>query len=292
MLRCGFGLKYAPRLWNKVLKKVLQELGLTPLQSDAQLSVWHVTPTGTSPATAGATSSVAKRLVLIVSTHVDDLKGAGEDKYRRMLLAGLEKEFSTLKVKSGSFECVGVMHEQNPKTFEIWTHQQHYIPQIMEIPVDAKALVPDEHACDEDLTQLFMSLVGALAWLTLTMPAISIYVAFLQRPCKAPVLGHVRRANRLLRWIRRNKKRLGIWFQKLKLPVRVITLSDSAFNAQDYQGLLMWGCIILLIEEGASCPTGHALVPNQSVRCQVLDWYVRKHSRVVRSHTPPSCSAF
>ena len=46
MLRCGFGLKDAPRLWNKVLKKVLQELGLTPLQSDAQLYVWHVTPTG------------------------------------------------------------------------------------------------------------------------------------------------------------------------------------------------------------------------------------------------------
>ena len=57
----------------------------------------------------------AKRLVLIVSTHVDDLKGAGEEKYRRFLLAGLEKEFSTLKVKLGSFECAGVMHEQTPK---------------------------------------------------------------------------------------------------------------------------------------------------------------------------------
>ena len=34
MLRCGFGLKDAPRLWNKVLRKVLQDLGRTPLQSD------------------------------------------------------------------------------------------------------------------------------------------------------------------------------------------------------------------------------------------------------------------
>ena len=42
MLRCGFGLKDAPRLWNKVLRKVLQDLGLTPLQSDPQLYVWHV----------------------------------------------------------------------------------------------------------------------------------------------------------------------------------------------------------------------------------------------------------
>ena len=36
MLRCGFGLKDAPRLWNKVLRKVLQDLGLTPTQSDPQ----------------------------------------------------------------------------------------------------------------------------------------------------------------------------------------------------------------------------------------------------------------
>ena len=42
MLRCGFGLKDAPRLWNKLLRKVLSELGMIPLQSDPQLFVWHV----------------------------------------------------------------------------------------------------------------------------------------------------------------------------------------------------------------------------------------------------------
>ena len=56
-------------------------------------------------------------------------------------------------------------------------HQQHYLPQIKEIPVDAKALVPDEEPADEDLGQLFMSLVGALAWLILTIPIICICVA-------------------------------------------------------------------------------------------------------------------
>ena len=150
--------------------------------------------------------------------------------------------------------------------------------------MDTKALVPDEQAADEDLTQMFMSLVGALAWLTLTMPAICIYVAFLQRQCKAPTLGHVRRANRLLRWIRRNKTRLGIWFQRLKPPLRVMTLSDSAFKAQDYQGLVMRGCIILLAEVGPGTPQGVALAPDQTVRCQVLDWYSRTHSRVVKIH--------
>ena len=41
MLRCGFGLKGAPRLWNELLRKVFQELGLSPLQADPQLFVRH-----------------------------------------------------------------------------------------------------------------------------------------------------------------------------------------------------------------------------------------------------------
>ena len=90
------------------------------------------------------------------------------------------------------------MHEQDPTTFEIWTHQGHYVPQIKEIPCDLKALASDETLADEDMSAMFMSLVGALAWLVLTMPAICVYVAFLQRQLKAPTVGHIRMANRLL----------------------------------------------------------------------------------------------
>ena len=84
--------------------------------------------------------------------------------------------------------------------------------------MDAKALVPDEEPADEDLSQLFMSLVGALAWLVLTMPSICIYVAYLQRQTKAPTLGHIGRANRLLRWIHRNLKQLGVHVRRIQPP--------------------------------------------------------------------------
>jgi len=107
----------------------------------------------------------------------------------------------------------------------------------------------------------------------------------LQRQTKAPTIGHIRRANRLLRWIRRNLKRLGVYFRLLQTPLRVFTLSDSAFKAQDYQGLVMRVCIVLSAEacqppSGVSTP---ALVPSQEVKVQVIEWYSRKHSRVVRS---------
>ena len=114
-----------------------------------------------------------------------------------------------------------------------------------------KALVPDEHPADEDMKQLYMSLVGAIAWLIMTIPAICIYAAFLQRQTQPPNLGHLRRANRLFRWIRRNTSRLGIWFRRLTPPLRVVSLSDSASKAQDYQGLVMRGCVIVLAELGA-----------------------------------------
>ena len=114
------------------------------------------------------------RIVLIVSTHVDDLEGAGEEKDRQIFLKKLEDRFGQLKTKQRAFECVGVMHEQDPQTYGIWTHQAHYVPQIKEIPCDLKALVSDDTPADEDMTAMFMSLVGALAWLVLTMPAICV----------------------------------------------------------------------------------------------------------------------
>ena len=49
----------------------------------------------------------------------------------------------------------------------------------------------------------------------------------------------------------------------------------------------MRGCVIILAELGgqqnASNQVVNLLKPGQNVNCQVLDWYARKHSRVVRS---------
>ena len=66
------------------------------------------------------------------------------------------------------------MHEQDPQTFVVCAPDQRS-------PVRHKTLVPDEHPADDDMKQLHMSIVGAMAWLIMTMPAICIYVAFLQR---------------------------------------------------------------------------------------------------------------
>lgn len=133
--------------------------------------------------------------MLIVSTHVDDLKGAGEEKYRVKLISELEFKFEELKTKLESFECIGVMHEQDPVAKDIVANQKHDVPQMNSIEIDSVVFAREEQLADNDVRQLHMSLVGALAWLILTMPAICVYVAFLQRHTQAPTVGHVKLAN-------------------------------------------------------------------------------------------------
>ena len=117
MLRCGFGLKDAPRLWQKVRTQTLKKLGCVPQKADPQLFMTHERGV----------------LTLVLSCHVDDLKGGDTEEMEKRILDGLTQAFGELKVQRGEFELVGVMHEQDPKTKEIYTHQRHYIKQLKEI---------------------------------------------------------------------------------------------------------------------------------------------------------------
>lgn len=58
-----------------------------------------------------------------MSSHVDDLKGGGDDEIRDRVLQKWEREFGKLKIQYGEFECIGIMHEQAPVSKEIWTRQ-------------------------------------------------------------------------------------------------------------------------------------------------------------------------
>ena len=64
----------------------------------------------------------APTLRMILSTHVDDMKGAGQPEYKKRLLHALEKKFGQLKLKEANFECVGVMHESSADGSNVWTH--------------------------------------------------------------------------------------------------------------------------------------------------------------------------
>ena len=261
MLRGGFGLKDAPRLWQKMLQMVLERTGVVSLTIEAKLYVLRKDG----------------QIRLVMSSHVDDLKGGGDDETRTLILTCLEKEFGKLKVQYGTFECIGIMHEQDKDTKEIWTHQRHYIPQLKAIPEEAYCTAKPEDLVSEVTHASFRSLLGGIAWLTLTMLPICIYVASLQRKSQGPTVKDIKECNRLLRWIRLHAKEMGIRFIHLPEPCRLVVVSDSAFKAEEYAGLAMRGCIIMMVSASVDLPT------TQAWSCVVLDWFARKHTHVVRS---------
>ena len=107
-----YGLKDAPRAWRQRLHLALYELQGRSLATDNSLYVWHrVVP-----------PLVAPSLVLMCSTHVDDLKITGTPSDVEFLLGGLAKMFGNLTIHRGIFTYCGIEHEQQ-KDFNVVTHQ-------------------------------------------------------------------------------------------------------------------------------------------------------------------------
>ena len=65
------------------------------------------------------------------------------------------------------------------------------------------------------------------------------------------------------------------YFRRLRAPLRVVTLSDSAFKAQGYQGLVMRGCAILLAEDHPAPTGGDA---------SLTHWRARDPERITSGH--------
>ena len=212
-------------------------------------------------------------LQLLIACHADDIKGAGTDEARKELLDALTAEFGKLKTSMKQFDCVGVTHVQSEDCPEIFTHQQGYVKQLKEINEATFAMKADTEIVSEYDHWLYRSLVGAVAWLTLTMPAICVFVAYLQRQCSTPTCGDVRKANRLLRWIQKRATTLGIRYKKLIGPQTLYVLSDSAFGAEEHAGLVMRGCVVARVAEAGPVKTG------KTYQLRMLDWYSRKHTR-------------
>ncbi|CAK0800860.1 unnamed protein product [Prorocentrum cordatum] len=264
LLRCGFGLKDAPRLWQVMLKQVLEKTGGKALISDPQIYVYH---------------DAKGELQMIMSSHVDDLKGGGEDHLREKVLSMIESEFGKLKRQYDCFECIGIMHEQDPVTKAIWTHQQHYVQQLRPLQEDQYVMENEDGQVSVESHAAYMSLLGGSAWMTQTMAPIAVYVSYLQRQAKKPAVGDIRKINRLLKWIMVNAKQLGVRFIELDMTrVRLAVVSDSAFHAMEFEGLAIRGCVIMLLEAD-----DEVLQTGTTYRIVMLDWYSRKQNNVVRS---------
>ncbi|CAK0838336.1 unnamed protein product [Prorocentrum cordatum] len=239
LLRCGPGLADAPRMWQVMLKQVLEKTGGKALISDPQIYVCH------------------------------DAKGELQTTCGKKVLSMIEGEFGKMKHQYDRFECIVTMHEQDPVTKAIWTHQQHYVQQLRPLQADQYAMENEDGQVSAESHAAYMSLLGGIAWMTQTMAPLAVYVSYLQRQAKKPTVGDLRKISRLLTWIMANVKQLGVRFVELEM---------TPFHAMEFEGLAIRGCVIMLLETSGEVPqTG------STYRIVIVGWYSRKRSNVVMS---------
>ena len=207
-------------------------------------------------------------LALANTVHVDDLKGAGEPNVVEKLITVMESAVGKCRVVWDNFEHCGIKYE--PSNGEVYVHQHHCADQLRPIDETKIKSLPDDALVDPDMAWSYASLLGGLTWLTLTRLDPCIYIQALQRHARAPRAADVRRANKIVKYMRR--KRLGIRFKPIPPPWRVVAVSDRAFRALDGEssGLALRGYILLLMHSG----------DDSGGTCQVLDFGARKQRRV------------
>ena len=256
MVKPVYGLKDAPKSWKINLDLIIRSTGGVPLHTDASLYLWFV----------------QGLLQMMLSSHVDDLKGCGEAGLVTKVMKELERQFGKLKVAELNFEHCGILHVQSPELTEIQIHQNHYVLQLQPIDLLSVAQWPQDKLLSTSLLADFLSLLGALSWLIQTRLDIAVYVCALQRKAKAPAIEHAKRCNKVLKWVRR--KNAAITYKHMQGPCRILAISDSAFRKECNAGLAMRGAIIGISSDAANSLSGFL---------HIVEFYARKQRRVCRS---------
>jgi hypothetical protein len=257
MVKPIYGLKDAPRCWRKQLHISLTGLGGHALLCDPALYCWKH----------------EGGLVLLLSTHVDDLKLTGEDEWVAWLLAELTTQFGTLKTEIGIFEHCGLQHTQDPVSYSVKVDQNHYTPQLQLINLTNYDTSDESLAAPPELVAAFQSLLGGLSWLTQTRMDLCVYIQSLQRASHNPNFGHLLRVNRVTRWAKR--KPMHVQYNKLPgSSFRVCCISDAAFRREDATGLALRGAIIGIGNVQLGDPGGDV---------HLIEWFSKRQRRIVRS---------
>ena len=274
------GSTIAPKAFSLKLDMVLREAGLVPTQAQPLLYVKHVDVEDKSydkkhgqHHQQNNVSSKRKKLVQVVSAHVDDLKGGDppDGIMHKFLLSVLERHFGPLKDKHyDSFEHGGIMHRQF-SDFSIECSMDHYLEQLRPIVHADLGKKDDDETTTKELHVQFMSLRGGVSWVCMCRADGIVYVGYLQRcsDCeKPPTYGNIISLNKLLKWLKRQKCVLR--YTSIVGRPMLKMVGDSAFKASDPDCLALRGLIV-----GLGSESGNEFL--------TVDFWSRKQTRVCRS---------
>ena len=260
LLKPGYGLKDAPRLWNMALTNAIRLHGMRPLTSDPQCFLKH---------------NEKGDLVCVASTHVDDLKITGIPSEAEALIKALEEAFDALKVERGVFTHCGLQHEQSSNG-DIKVHQEEYISKILPMGATAGKFVDKmEPLGSEELVTEYRSVLGAVAWATQTRPDVLVYVCALQRQMQKPRWLDVAHLNRIILYMQHRP--LHLLYKKVTPPLQILLISDSAFQSKGQDCLAIKSGAVALASASVD------LSKPETINIMALDWLSRKQTHVCRS---------
>ena len=100
-----------------------------------------------------------------------------------------------------------------------------------------------------------MSLLGAVAYATLTRLDAAVYVVALQRRLRQSKIIHVKRLNAVVRWLKRTPKEI-VYKQFPPGPTALLMISDSAFKKEEESGHALKGALYVRVPASAATPVG------------------------------------
>ena len=205
MLHCdkpGTGLVDTPRCFSLKLSKITRgECGFQPCSVGPELCIKH------------AFHHNAKELICLMAKHVDDLKFAGVKASVLKALEVLQKTLGQLKMAWNSFTNCGSGTFKARIQKGVVLGQVEYVKKTNTMSHPSLNTSAANHESGHDLHQLYMSLLGAIAYTTITRPDAVVYVCALQRFNHKPTTIQVKRLNALTRWLQRHPR--GLRYRRL-----------------------------------------------------------------------------
>ena len=198
--------------------------------------------------------------------------GGGEPDFTSKLVKQLEAAFGKVKVQRRVFEHCGVMHTQ-AEDGSVELTQDHYVKELKPIPLLKELRLDPSLGLSDALHNEFLTLLGGVGWTLNTRHDCAVYAGPLQRAQQHPCIQDVISLNRIVKWMRR--KPCVIKFAKLRPPLRILCISDSAFKRTDDSCLACKGHVIALAEQSTDDTPGGNF--------HVLEAVSRRQRRVNRS---------
>ena len=178
-----------------------------------------------------------------MAKHVDDLKITAPPHIIKWLLNVLQEVFGAMRIWWFVFTNCGIRHIQDQKTFAITTDQIECANTLKLVPYQGHKGEDNDQELSSYWLEQYRSLLGAAMFTTLTRFDVLVFVAALARVAHKACVIHLKRLNKLVKWMQLNPRRFV--FDSRPLSNVILAISDSAFKKEEETGHAMKGALFL-----------------------------------------------